>query len=95
MKTNEIIIKPVLTEKATSLASGKIYTFEVHRKATKTQIKEALQKLYAVKVGSVSVVIRKGKEKKVGRRQVSQKLPDRKMAHVQVTDGKISVFPEA
>ena len=46
MKVNEILIKPVLTEKATKLANSKVYTFQVCQKANKNQIKQAVEKFY-------------------------------------------------
>lgn len=60
----EIIKKPVFSEKASRLASSlnKI-ALEVHRKANKRMIKEALEKLFAVKVDSVCTFIRKPKKK--------------------------------
>lgn len=51
-----IIKNPRITEKATNVASQNVYTFNVTEKATKTQIKEAIQKLYKVKPIKVNVV---------------------------------------
>ena len=95
MKINEILIKPIVTEKATNLANAKVYTFETHPKANKNQIKEALEKLYQVKVHKVRIMIRKGKKKKVGRRMVVKKLADKKVAFIQISEGKIDLFPQA
>ena len=95
MKINEILIKPIVTEKATNLVKDKVYTFETNPKANKNQIKEALEKLYQVKVLKVRIMIRKGKKKKVGRRMVVKKLPDKKVAFIQISDGTIDLFPQA
>ncbi|OGK25108.1 50S ribosomal protein L23 [Candidatus Roizmanbacteria bacterium RIFCSPLOWO2_01_FULL_37_13] len=95
MKINEILIKPIVTEKATNLVKDKVYTFETNPKANKNQIKEALEKLYQVKVLKVRIMIRKGKKKKVGRRMVVKKLPDKKVAFIQISEGKIDLFPQA
>ena len=57
----DIILKPVITEKSTSeIAEGK-YTFKVAKDATKTQIKDAVEKLFDVKVVAVNVANYDGK----------------------------------
>ena len=67
MKPEDIIIKPIITEKANdSLQEGK-YTFEVNKKATKIEIARAVEKLFSVKVVKVNTQIVKGKQKRVGR----------------------------
>lgn len=66
MKPEEIIIRPVITEKSNDgLQEGK-YTFEVNKKATKIEIANAVEKLFEVKVIKVNTMIVKGKEKRVG-----------------------------
>lgn len=95
MKINEILIKPVLTEKGTNLANNKEYLFETNLKANKNNIKEALEKIYKVKVKQVKTMIRKGKRRKVGKRMVSKKLADKKIAFVKLSEGKIDLFPQA
>ena len=95
MKIDEILIKPVLTEKGTTLANNKEYLFETHIKANKNNIKEALEKIYKVKVKGIKVLIRKGKNRRVGRRMVSKKLTDRKIAFVKLSEGELSLFPKA
>ena len=57
----DIIIAPVITEKATMASERNQVTFKVARNATKPQIKEAVEKLFDVKVKSVNTLIRKGK----------------------------------
>jgi large subunit ribosomal protein L23 len=59
----DIIIAPVITEKATLASERNQVTFKVARSATKPQIKEAVEKLFDVKVKSVNTLIRKGKVK--------------------------------
>lgn len=95
MKVDEILIKPVVTEKGSILAKTKTYMFVTHLKANKHQIKEALEKLYKVKVSSVKIMIRKGKERKVGRKMTVKKLADRKIAFIKLAEGKIDLFPQA
>ena len=90
-----ILLAPQLTEKATNLTKDKVYTFTVSKMATKNQVKEELQKMYKVKVEKVRIFTKKGKEKRVGRRMATRKLPDTKIARVTIKEGKIDLFPQA
>ncbi len=66
MLAEEVIIKPIVTEKSSSeLEQGK-YTFKVNKKATKVEIAKAVEKLFEVKVLNVNTMTVKGKEKRVG-----------------------------
>jgi len=66
MMPEDIIIKPIVTEKSSSnVAEGK-YTFKVNKKATKVQIAKAVETLFNVRVINVNTMIVKGKEKRVG-----------------------------
>ena len=95
MRLDQIIIKPVLTEKATNLLKNKIYTFEVNPKANKFQIAESLEKLYQIKVGHIRVARRAGKVRKTGRKMMPKKTVARTIAYIQVKEGKIDLFPQA
>ena len=59
----DIILSPAITEKATFASERNQVVFKVRRTATKPQIKEAVEKLFDVKVKSVNTHIRKGKVK--------------------------------
>jgi large subunit ribosomal protein L23 len=59
----DVIIAPVITEKATLASEHSQVMFKVARNATKPQIKEAVEKLFDVKVKSVNTHVRKGKVK--------------------------------
>ena len=59
----DIIVSPVITEKATNLTEQNKVVFRVAPKATKPQIKEAVEKLFDVKVKSVNTLVTKGKVK--------------------------------
>ena len=59
----DVIVAPVVTEKATLASEHNKVMFKVAAKATKPQIKEAVEKLFDVKVKSVNTVVRKGKVK--------------------------------
>ena len=59
----DVIVSPVITEKATVASEQNKVVFKVSGKATKPQIKEAVEKLFDVKVKSVNTLVRKGKTK--------------------------------
>ena len=67
MVAEDVIIAPVVTEKSTDGIQDGKYTFEVNKKATKIDIKNAVEKLFEVKVLNVKNITIKGKEKRVGR----------------------------
>lgn len=82
MLAEDIIIKPLLTEKGYDGIADKKYTFIVAKSANKTQIKLAVEKLFNVSVESVNTVNCKGKLKRMGRSQGYT--PDYKKAIVQL-----------
>ena len=59
----DLILSPIITEKATNASERNQVMFKVARTATKPQIKEAVEKLFDVKVKSVNTLVRKGKHK--------------------------------
>jgi large subunit ribosomal protein L23 len=59
----DVIVSPVITEKATTASEHNKVVFKVASGATKPQIKEAVEKLFDVKVKSVNTLVRKGKTK--------------------------------
>ena len=82
MRPEDIIIKPIVTEKSNSGVEEGKYTFQVAKKATKIQIADAVQTLFGVKVLSVNTMMVKGKEKRMGAH--SGKRPDWKKAIVTI-----------
>ena len=88
----EILQKPLITEKASFLSEKENrYGFKVSLKATKNQIKEAVEKLYDVKVLNVKTSILPGKLQRAGKATV--KSSKSKKAFVQVEEGlKIEFF---
>ncbi|MGB3271846.1 MAG: 50S ribosomal protein L23 [Xanthobacteraceae bacterium] len=62
-KFYDVIVAPIITEKATTASEQNKVLFKVAAKATKPQIKEAVEKLFDVKVKSVNTLVRKGKTK--------------------------------
>ncbi len=63
----DIIIKPLITERSMEDMAEKKYTFEVDKKANKTEIKNAIEKIFDVKVERVNTMNMLGKEKRMGR----------------------------
>jgi len=65
MDNTNVIIKPLVTEKSTHQQTTRnVYTFMVHQKANKPQIKQAIEKIYSVKVKDVRTLVRKGKPRR-------------------------------
>lgn len=60
----DVIVSPVITEKATAASEHNKVVFNVRKDATKPQIKSAVEKLFDVKVASVNTLVRKGKTKR-------------------------------
>ena len=59
----DVVLSPIITEKATNASERNQVMFKVAPHATKPQIKEAVEKLFDVKVKSVNTLVRKGKHK--------------------------------
>ena len=67
LKYYDVILKPVITEKSMNAMADKKYTFLVHPDATKSQVKEAVEKMFAgTKVASVNTMNYDGKTKRRG-----------------------------
>ena len=87
MTIYDIIKKPVITEKAVDAKENlNQVTFAVDTRATKLQIKEAVQTLFSVKVKDVRTMTNKGKEKRFGK--AMGKRNDWKKAIVVLADGE-------
>jgi large subunit ribosomal protein L23 len=67
----EVLRRPLVTEKNTSLQVQGKYAFEVSKSANKTQVKEAVEKAFKVNVLSVNILNVRGSERRVGRRVVT------------------------
>jgi large subunit ribosomal protein L23 len=89
----DVILKPVITEKSMNAMGEKKYTFLVHPEANKTQIKEAVEKLFdGTKVAKVNTMNCSGKTKRRG--MVYGKTAKTKKAIVQLTEDskEIEIF---
>ena len=70
MNAYQIIKRPILTEKSYAEIEAKRYSFEVDLKATKTQIRAAIEEIYpAAEIASINTMIVRGKWKRQGRTQ--------------------------
>jgi large subunit ribosomal protein L23 len=68
MDDHEIVIRPLITEQSTHFANVKnAYSFVVNKDANKNQIRNAIERLYSVKVVDIRTANRKGKPKRRGR----------------------------
>ena len=68
MDDHNIVIRPLVTEQGMHFASKlNAYSFEVNKKCNKTQIRQAIERLYSVKVLEVRTANRKGKTRRRGR----------------------------
>ncbi|WP_233713744.1 50S ribosomal protein L23 [Lederbergia citri] len=67
MDARDVLKRPVITERSTDIMADKKYTFEVDVKANKTQVKDAVESIFGVKVAKVNVMNYKGKFKRMGR----------------------------
>jgi large subunit ribosomal protein L23 len=95
MTPESVIRKPIfLTEKSNTLRGQNQVVFEVLRHANKVQIKEAVQKLFSVKVESVNTMLYRGKDRRMGRGYA--KMQNWKKAVVTLAEGEnIDFFAEA
>ncbi|AEV95536.1 50S ribosomal protein L23 [Pediococcus claussenii] len=67
MESRDIILRPVVTESTMATMDDKRYTFDVDTRATKTQVKHAIEEIFDVKVIKVNIMNLKGKLKRQGR----------------------------
>jgi len=86
IRNYDVIVSPVITEKATLAAEQNQVVFNVARDATKTEIKKAVEGLFGVKVTSVNTTLRKGKVKRF--RGHLGKQGDKKIAFVTLAEGQ-------
>jgi large subunit ribosomal protein L23 len=91
------IVRPIITEKTSAAYQNRgEYAFEVHPEATKTQIRAAIEQLFAVKVTNIWTMNVRGKDKRVGATRATGRQPNWKKAIVTLREGdKIEPFFEA
>ena len=92
MKDPRTIIKiPKVTEKSTDMREHNWYVFSVERSATKNEIKDAIEKIFDVKVESVRTLITAGKAVKRFGRKIGKRSPVKK-AYIKLKEGTIELF---
>jgi large subunit ribosomal protein L23 len=91
---NEVLLAPVVTEKSYELIDERKYSFRVHQDAHKTQVRQAVEELFDVKVESVNILKVQPKPKRRGLQR--GKRPGWKKAIVQLREGdSIEIFEGA
>ncbi len=90
----EVIKSPCLTEKSNLLQElqGTV-VFKVHPKANKIEIKQAVEKLFDVKVASVKTATMRGKQKRMGVKSLGR-TKDWKKAYISLSEGEINFLDE-
>jgi len=90
----QVIVGPVMTEKSSAITEneGKI-VFKVARDANKIEIKQAVEKLFDVKVGNVRTVNVQGRKRRMGVKSVGR-TADWKKAYITLTEGQINLLDE-
>lgn len=94
MQLNNILIRPKITEKALKEVSRSVYAFQVNIHSNKNQIKDAVEQIFKVKVSEIKTVVKKGKQRRVGRKMKTKRLANTKIAYVKLKSGKIDLFPQ-
>ena len=91
---NEVLIAPVVSEKSYAGIESRKYSFRVHKDAHKTQVRQAVEELFEVKVAAVNIVQVRSKPKRRG--LIKGTRPGWKKAIVQVREGEtIPIFEGA
>ena len=91
---NEVLLAPVVTEKSYTLVEERKYSFRVHQDAHKTQIRQAVEELFDVKVEGVNILKVQPKPKRRGLKRGTK--PGWKKAIVQLREGdSIEIFQGA
>jgi large subunit ribosomal protein L23 len=89
----DVIISPVVSEKSYSLIENNAYTFQGHPRANKTEIRQAVEAIWSVRVVGVNTVRRKGKTKRF--RYTEGRRIDTKRAIVKLAEGdRIEIFEQ-
>jgi large subunit ribosomal protein L23 len=87
----DVILAPVVSEKSYGLLDENTYTFVVHPSANKTEIKQAVQAIFDVKVLSVNTLNRKGKRKRT-KQVLGQRKATKRALVTLAPDDKIEIF---
>ena len=94
MNVNEIIKYPILTEKTYQQMEERVYTFAVDKRATKIEIKKAIQFIFEVKIDKINVFNVPKKSKKVGKYSGFSKSYKKAIVTLNQASASINIFPE-
>ncbi len=94
MNINEIIKYPILTEKTYQQMEAHVYTFAVDKRATKIEIKKAIQFIFEVKIDKINVFNVPKKAKKVGKYSGFSKSYKKAIVTLDKDSASINIFPE-
>jgi large subunit ribosomal protein L23 len=91
---HDVIIEPVVSEKSYAAIEENIYTFVVAKDASKPEIRNAVERIFGVKVAKVNTLNRQGKRQRNRRSYTYGRRPDTKRAIVTLAEGekKIDLF---
>lgn len=93
MQLDDILIRPIITEKSMKETALGRFTFEVDIQAKKPEIRRAIEEKFNVNVKKVETLIVKGRKKRVGKKRISVKLAPWKKAIVKLNNNqKIDLF---
>jgi large subunit ribosomal protein L23 len=84
----KVLIKPLITESSLAEAAKNRYSFVVNKAATKTEVKNAINKVFGVKVLKIQTITIRGKSYRTGRKMIMRKKADHKKAIVTIEKGK-------
>ncbi|MFJ8263935.1 50S ribosomal protein L23 [Rummeliibacillus sp. NPDC094406] len=90
MEARNVLKRPVITERSSEQMAENKYTFEVDTRANKTEVKDAVEEIFGVKVEKVNIMNYKGKFKRVGK--FGGYTNKRRKAIVKLAEGEIELF---
>lgn len=94
MDARDIILRPIITEATMAGLDSKRYTFDVDTRATKTQVKAAIEEIFEVKVAKINVANVKGKLKRQGRFSGYTKKRKKAIVTLSADSKEIQLFTE-
>jgi large subunit ribosomal protein L23 len=95
MRVDNVILKPIVTEKSVELGEDDKYVFKVNKKASKGAIKQRVEELFGVDVLEVNTMVMPGKKRRIIGTRKFTKTPSWKKAIVKLREGQtIDLFPE-
>lgn len=93
MINTHVLKRPIITEKSMNETAKNKYTFEVDKKATKGQIRSAVEETFGVEVVAIATTKTPGKKRRVGRMRREVEKPGAKKAFIEIKGGqKIEIF---